>query len=359
MDFPKFTYTDLGRNMSTRAASGNADDRLIVTKAVFGGGTFEGDITKLTALISPKLEATLTAFEDLKNGTCRFTFIYDNSTVDVGFEHREIGIYAKNGDSGTEQLLCYSNAGNRYSFMGDKSNPLPLQKFRAILTFGNTANVAAMIDVSNAITLEDLYAHNTGADSHELLLTDDTTSIDDSVINASEDIRKLWARVGWVVKYMEKKGGLYVPKAGGTVTGDLDIQGILSALTPPTGDNSTRVATTAWVLNRIAALATGPIVGDVSNPNAWWVKIPAVGFNLLIQGVVLYNVPIDSYWIFPVSFKTLFTVLGNDINDKDYTTSTQILTFSDYSPTKIKLGATTIDRRLTKFFGRLIAIGIV
>ncbi|WP_205088731.1 hypothetical protein, partial [Veillonella magna] len=34
----------------------------------------------------------------------------------------------------------------------------------------------------------------------------------------------------------------------------------------------------------------------------------------LIQGVILYNVPIDSYWIFPVSFKTLFTVLGNDIN---------------------------------------------
>ncbi|WP_205088580.1 hypothetical protein, partial [Veillonella magna] len=77
------------------------------------------------------------------------------------------------------------------------------------------------------------------------------------------------------------------------------------------------------------------------------------------QGVILYNVPIDSYWIFPVSFKTLFTVLGNDINAQDYTTSTQILTFSDYSPTKVKLGSTTIDRRQTKFFGRLIAIGIV
>lgn len=77
------------------------------------------------------------------------------------------------------------------------------------------------------------------------------------------------------------------------------------------------------------------------------------------QGRYFYDVPIDSYWIFPVSFKTLFTVLGNDINDKDYTTSTQLITFSDYSPTKVKLGATTIDRRLTRFFGRVIAIGIV
>ncbi|WP_205088617.1 hypothetical protein, partial [Veillonella magna] len=68
----------------------------------------------------------------------------------------------------------------------------------------------------------------------------------------------------------------------------------------------------------IAAHATGPIVGDVSNANGWWVKIPCQGFNLLIQGVILYNVPIDSYWIFPVSFKTLFTVLGNDINAQDY-----------------------------------------
>lgn len=80
---------------------------------------------------------------------------------------------------------------------------------------------------------------------------------------------------------------------------------------------------------------------------------------LISQGVYLYNVAIDSYWVFPVSFKTLFTVLGNDVNDKDYNISTQLLTFSDYSPTKVKLGATTIDRRLTTFFGRVIAIGIV
>lgn len=70
------------------------------------------------------------------------------------------------------------------------------------------------------------------------------------------------------------KAPLESPSFTGTVTGP----------TPSTSANNTQFATTAWVLSRISALATGAIVGDVSKSNGWWVKIPCVGFNLLIQG---------------------------------------------------------------------------
>lgn len=155
---------------------------------------------------------------------------------------------------------------------------------------------------------------------------------------------------------------------GGEFTGDV------FGRTPASGDKSTRFATTEFIQAIIAnlraknildfkqaaqAAAREQILGDVSNANSWWIGFPSSVGTFCIQGRFFYNVQIDSYWVFPVSFKTLFTVLGNDINGENYTTSTQVLTFSDYSLTKVKLGTTTIDRRLTTFFGRVIAIGIV
>ncbi|WP_205088618.1 hypothetical protein, partial [Veillonella magna] len=52
----------------------------------------------------------------------------------------------------------------------------------------------------------------------------------------------------------------------------------------------------------IAAHATGPIVGDVSNANGWWVKIPCQGFNLLIQGGIVFDVKNEYTHRLPVSF---------------------------------------------------------
>ena len=91
------------------------------------------------------------------------------------------------------------------------------------------------------------------------------------------------------------------PSFTGTVTGP----------TPASEANNTQFATTAWVLQSIAAHATGPIVGDVSNSNGWWVKIPCVGFNLLIQGVHGYT-----EITYPVAFSRfcypVFVHIGND-----------------------------------------------
>lgn len=77
------------------------------------------------------------------------------------------------------------------------------------------------------------------------------------------------------------------------------------------------------------------------------------------QGRYFENVPIGSYWIFPVKFRNIFIVTGNDVNGKNYRGATQILTFSDYSLEKVKLGATLIDRDADSFYGRIVAFGLI
>lgn len=101
------------------------------------------------------------------------------------------------------------------------------------------------------------------------------------------------------------KAPLESPSFTGTVTGP----------TPLLEANNTQFATTAWVLQSIAAHATGPIVGDVSNANGWWVKIPCQGFNLLIQGGLVFyrrNQKIK----FPVAFNSsCLSVIAFDKSD--------------------------------------------
>lgn len=108
-----------------------------------------------------------------------------------------------------------------------------------------------------------------------------------------------------ITKQLGLKAPLASPSFTGTVTGP----------TPALEANNTQFATTAWVLQSIAANATGPIVGDVSNSDGWWVKIPCVGFNLLIQGgFVLYrrNQKIK----FPVAFNSrCLSVVAFDKSD--------------------------------------------
>lgn len=88
--------------------------------------------------------------------------------------------------------------------------------------------------------------------------------------------------------------------------------------------------------------------------------IPLSGLLPLVvcrQWAFFYNVPIGSQWTFPISFKEAYVVVGNDVNSKDFTTSTQVNTFYELKASSVKLGAVTIDRRTTTFFGRVMAIG--
>ena len=184
-NFPSFTFTAAGRAAITRSLSGKDVDRLIITKCVLGDGVYSGSIETLKAVTSPKMTVTVSEHTDNGDGTSVTRFVYDNASLDVGFSHREMGIYAKNGDSGTELLLCYSNAGNQYSYMKagtvdsvtkQRKATMPPQTFKFVLATGGSGSVDAVIDPKGYVDVEMLEEHNADATAHPEKLVNLTTN---------------------------------------------------------------------------------------------------------------------------------------------------------------------------------------
>lgn len=212
-EFPGLVFTDVGRAMISRAGSNKKEDKLIVTRADFGDGMYEGDISRLTNIVSKKLSATIVSYKDNMNGQWSYTFSYDNSSLNVGFNHREVGIFAKNGETGTEKLLCYSNAGNRYSYLGSKDKLIPLQTMTAHIALGDLKNVTAVIDVSNAVklqqVLEEIGKHNKNEGAHLELFSTDTTPTTDQGLGSNNSFLNLGARIKWVKSYVKNAMSSY------------------------------------------------------------------------------------------------------------------------------------------------------
>lgn len=168
--FPPVTMTTEGLNMIAKASSGNTEDRLIITKVKLGDGVSEGNIRDYTDVISSKKEVTLAEWEDRGDGRFRYTFIYNNEGVKTGFYHREIGLFAKNGDSGTEKLIAYSNAGSYPGYIDDETKEIPYQRLMINIGVGDTDNVSGQVDASNAVTIEMLNEHDADENAHDNLI---------------------------------------------------------------------------------------------------------------------------------------------------------------------------------------------
>ena len=168
--FPGLSLTLQGNKMILKSSTGKVDDRLIITKAVIGDGQLTTNIENLTSLVSPKLEIGLSNVKEVTNGQMQLQFNFDNKKVETGFYWREVGIYGKNGDSGQEKLIGYSNASGLTSYIPDKTNAIPMQRLLIALGVGNNPNVKGLIDLSTAITREQLdesiKAHNSATNAH-------------------------------------------------------------------------------------------------------------------------------------------------------------------------------------------------
>lgn len=168
--FPDITMTSVGLEMLARAASGQTADRFIVTKVKLGDGVSEGNIRDYTDIISPKKEVTLASYEDKGNGTFRYTFTYNNEGVKVGFYHREIGLFAKNGDTGEEKLVGYTNAVNYPGWIDDETRIQPYTRLMINVGIGDTDNASGIVDVGNTVTIEMLDEHNNDENAHTNLI---------------------------------------------------------------------------------------------------------------------------------------------------------------------------------------------
>lgn len=154
--FSNLVTTNAGLTMIAKAQAGQ---QLIFTRVKLGDGSIGSrNVATMTDIISPKMSANIQDVTIKAPGHAQMLFAVDNSALDVGFFVREIGIFAKNGENGTEALYAYTNAGDYTDYLSDKNTPLDAIEVKVDIIVGNTTNVA----FTNDQTL--VYATNTYVD---------------------------------------------------------------------------------------------------------------------------------------------------------------------------------------------------
>ena len=201
-NYPNTLITNAGLDLIAEAnAQGEA---LIFTKVKLGDGSLpEGQsIQTMTALISPKLESELTS-GSVKNGQAKLRFSVENSGLDEGFFAREVGVFAKVGEEGTETLYAYTNGGNYVDYIPNKDVPIDAQIMDVYIVTGNAATVQIQVDSAAYATVLDLEEHNTGSDSHPLTINDTVVPTSDSaptatiLNNIANMLKNISGETGW------------------------------------------------------------------------------------------------------------------------------------------------------------------
>ena len=287
--FPGLSLTLQGNKMILKSATGRADDRLIITKAVIGDGQLTKSIDSLTSLVNPKLEIGLSNIKEVTNGQMQLQFNFDNKKVETGFYWREVGIYGKNGDSGQEKLIGYSNASGLTSYIPDKTNAIPMQRLLIALGVGDNPNVKGLIDLSTAVTREQL---------------DESIKAHNSATNAHQDAfnKKLDTTSSQYAKSITKHNqGLQVTKGDNS-------QEIINFITSNYNDSDINKVLNLGTLKSL--LGQGAIVASKLDANAGFVKF-ANGFTIQ-WGIGGADNQQKSTVTYPIRFSTVFIVGAMD-----------------------------------------------
>lgn len=281
--FPGLSLTLQGNKMILKSSTGRVDDRLIITKAVIGDGQLTTNIENLTSLVSPKLEIGLSNVKEVANGQMQLQFNFDNKKVETGFYWREVGIYGKSGDSGQEKLIGYSNANGLTSYIPDKTNAIPMQRLLIALGVGDNPNVKGLIDLSTAITREQL---------------DESIKTHNLATNAHQDAfnKKLDVSSNQYTKVLAKHNqGLQVTKGDNS-------QEIINFITSNYNDSDINKVLNLGTLKSL--LGQGAIVASKLDANAGFVKF-ANGFTIQ-WGVGGQDNVVKTEVTFPIRFTRLF-----------------------------------------------------
>ena len=133
-----------------------------------GDGTLteSESIESLTALKHPMAQNTVQAINSRGNGEIDVVVTISNASVTSGFYARELGVFAKVGDTGTEKLFAYTNAGAQASYT-PAGTSLDEKLITVTFYIGNDVNVQINLNSQLYITQAALDAHNSATNAHQ------------------------------------------------------------------------------------------------------------------------------------------------------------------------------------------------
>ena len=177
-NYNKITTTLAGNNMLVESI--NQKMPLIFTRVALGDGAVPDNesIELLTDLKHKICDNGVESVKKKGNGEIDVVATISNSRLTTGFYARELGVFAKVGENGTEKLFAYTNAGSQASYTTSGTS---LDEKLITITFyvGNAENVTINLNSQIYVTKEmvdgvknslegQLNAHKSDPNAHNL-----------------------------------------------------------------------------------------------------------------------------------------------------------------------------------------------
>lgn len=289
------TMTDVGAALQAKVNAGKT--KLTFTKIKVGSGVNATNPLALTDVISSKWETTNFVVK-LEGKIVSVDTVITNTGVHEAFRMSEIGLFAQDPDKG-EILYAYLTDPEPDRMPAESGSVVVSQELTIGMVFSNTGNVSLTVNMGALVTREQLTEavkqHNTDVSSHPAI---------------TAMIAKILGATNW---------------------------------------QENPVATLKDIKN---LLGVGGIVASKLDANAGFVKF-ANGFT--IQWGLLYNLAYNSDVTFPIAFRTVFSISGNDTNTEG---DPLVLAMNFLDNTKFKVSGRRIQRGIGNIWGHWISVGI-
>lgn len=338
-EFHSVTITQAGARLI--ALSQALKKPLNFTKIMIGSGkpNSSDDISSYTELKNAELTADIVEISRVNNtGTWKVSGSYSNKDVSIGFDMQEVGLYAKvdakSGDyDGEELLLGYTYADKgKADWLPAGSVAMETQEIAFYCAVGNASSVTATIAEENFLRIEDLTPQKLWDVRHPL----GTNYVPTDTTNAG------WNALGLAISYYDTVDKItnQPTRFGQLINIPATMDGFESTqmwVDQTNGAIYTRRGNTLDAVNdqTFRKLAfeddAGVVAGDVSNANAWWVKLGGT-IPLIIQGGMPTRWIQNATLTFPITFpRAVLSIImptnrGDNGSDhtqiNSYTTST-------------------------------------
>lgn len=139
-------FTDAGKALQLRALDG---EEIRFTKIQMGSGTLgETSYKTFNALLEPKVTIPITDIS-VSNGYAAIRGYFNNEKLTEGFYYRELGLFAKDPDDDTNEILyCYGNSGEKSGYIDEPDSRLIERSIKIIAVVDDAENVSAVINGS-------------------------------------------------------------------------------------------------------------------------------------------------------------------------------------------------------------------